>query len=143
MKLGWFCIILGGILEIFWVSGLKYSTSLLAYIITGILVFCSFTLAIIATKKIEVSIAYAVFTGIGAAGVALSEIVVFGASTSPLQLTFIALLILSVIGLKLANKENGKQELKITQEFSQNSSIDTVAKKLETLESIQAKKDSK
>ena len=143
MKLGWFCVRLGGILEIFWVSGLKDSTSLLAYIITGILVFCSFSLMIIATKKIEVSIAYAVFVGIGAAGVALSEIVVFGASTSPLQLTFIVLLILSVIGLKLASKENDKQELKVIQEFSHDLGIDTIAQKLETLESTQTKKDSK
>ena len=97
---------------------------------------------IIATKKIEVSIAYAVFVGIGAAGVALSEIVVFGASTSPLQLTFIVLLILSVIGLKLASKENDKQELKVIQEFSHDLGIDTIAQKLETLESTQTKKDS-
>lgn len=48
-----------------------------------------------------------------------------------------------MIGLKLASKENDKQELKVIQEFSHDLGIDTIAQKLETLESTQTKKDSK
>lgn len=134
MKLGWFCVILGGIVEIFWVSGLKYSTTLIEYCITAIGVLLSFSLMIIATKRLEVSIAYAVFVGIGAAGVALSEILVFGASTNPLQLTLIGLLILSVIGLKLVSKEGDSKDLQTIQEISKDLGIDTLNEVLESLE---------
>lgn len=134
MKLGWFCVILGGIIEIFWVSGLKYSTSFLGYFFTAFGICCSFVLMIIATKRLEVSVAYAVFVGIGAAGVALSEIVVFDSPTSPLQLLLIVFLILSVVGLKLVSKESDKQDSKAINEISKDLGIDELENQLESLE---------
>lgn len=135
MKLGWFCVILGGIIEFFWVSGLKYSTSFLEYFFTAFGICCSFVLMILATKKVEVSIAYAVFVGIGTAGVALSEILVFNAPTNPLQLTLIVLLILSIIGLKLVSKESDKQDIKAIEEISKDLGINELDNQLETLNS--------
>ena len=90
---------------------------------------------ILATKKVEVSIAYAVFVGIGAAGVALSEILVFNAPTNPLQLTLIVLLILSIIGLKLVSKESDKQDIKAIEEISKDLGINELDNQLETLNS--------
>ena len=110
MKLGWFCVILGGIVEIFWVSGLKYSTTLIEYCITAIGVLLSFSLMIVATKRLEVSIAYAVFVGIGAAGVALSEILVCN------------------------TYEGDSKDLQTIQEISKDLGIDTLNEVLESLE---------
>ncbi|ENY8183394.1 QacE family quaternary ammonium compound efflux SMR transporter, partial [Campylobacter coli] len=36
INIAWFLIILGGIIECFWVSGLKYSTEIWHYILTAI-----------------------------------------------------------------------------------------------------------
>ena len=90
---------------------------------------------ILAIKKVEVSIAYAVFVGIGAAGIALSEILVFNAPTNPLQLTLIVLLILSIIGLKLVSKESDKQDIKAIEEISKDLGINELDNQLETLNS--------
>ena len=134
MRLGWFCVILGGIVEIFWVGGLKYSTTPMQYLITIVLVCFSFALMIIATKRLEVSIAYAVFVGIGAAGVSLSEIIVFGAKTNALQIGLIALLIFSVMGLKLVSKESDTQDKKAIDTIAKDLGIDTLTH-LESLDS--------
>ena len=134
MRLRWFCVILGGIVETFWVGGLKYSTTPMQYLITIVLVCFSFALMIIATKRLEVSIAYAVFVGIGAAGVSLSEIIVFGAKTNALQIGLIALLIFSVIGLKLVSKESDTQDKKAIDTIAKDLGIDTLTH-LESLDS--------
>lgn len=121
--MAWILIIFGGIVEIFWVSGLKYSTSLMGYVLTAFGVLVSFSCMILAVKRIEVSIAYAVFVGIGAVGVVLVEILVFGARTNMLQLALIGLLLLGIIGLKLVSKENDAKDCKAIDEISENLGI--------------------
>lgn len=106
LNLAWSLIVLGGIIECFWVSGLKYANTLPLYILTGIGICISFTCAVIAMKKIEVSIAYSVFVGIGTTGVILLEMLFFKESFSLLKIILILILLSGVIGLKLISKEN-------------------------------------
>ncbi|EPO1126334.1 DMT family transporter, partial [Campylobacter coli] len=89
----------------FWVGGLKYSTELWQYILTIIGVCISFTLFLKACEKLEVSIAYSVFVGIGTVGVVLNEIFLFDIEVSVAKIVLIAILLLSIIGLKLISKE--------------------------------------
>lgn len=56
-----------------------------------------------ALRQLPVGTAFAVFTGIGAAGAALVGIVVYGESATPLRLMLIAAIIASIAGLKLTN----------------------------------------
>ena len=105
-NLAWFYVVLGGLVECFWISGLKYSTKPWHYAITGLGICISFVCMMKACKMIEVSIAYSVFVGIGTAGVVMAEILIFKESFSLLKLFFIALLLFSVVGLKLSSKEN-------------------------------------
>ncbi len=56
-----------------------------------------------ALRQLPVGTAFAVFTGIGAAGAALVGILVYGESASPLRLLLIAAIIASIAGLKLTN----------------------------------------
>jgi quaternary ammonium compound-resistance protein SugE len=56
----------------------------------------------VSLKHLPVGTAFAVFTGLGAAGAALVGIVAFGESASPLRLLLIAAIIASIAGLKLA-----------------------------------------
>lgn len=112
--MGWFLVILGGIVEIFGVSGLKYANSFWLYCLTFLGILISFCLMILATKKLEVSVAYAVFVGIGSAGIVIAEMLVFGESIDFVRIILIGTLLFGVIGLKLTSKS----EQKITQDIS-------------------------
>ncbi|WP_394988923.1 DMT family transporter [uncultured Helicobacter sp.] len=120
--MGWLLVILGGIIEIFWVSGLKYANSFWLYCLTIIGIIISFSLMILATKKLEVSVAYAVFVGIGAAGIVLAEMLVFGESIDFVRIILIGTLLFGVIGLKLTSKS----EQKITQDISAELGLDNL-----------------
>lgn len=112
--MGWLLVILGGIVEIFWVSGLKYANSFWLYCLTFLGILISFCLMILATKKLEVSVAYAVFVRIGSAGIVIAEMLVFGESIDFVRIILIGTLLFGVIGLKLTSKS----EQKITQDIS-------------------------
>lgn len=122
--MGWLFIIVGGIAEILWVSGLKYSQSLEFYILTMVGIVFSFFCMILATKKIEVSIAYAVFVGIGAGGVVLSEIIFFHRPLVMSEMILIGLLFVGVIGLKLTSKDDEKKDKEAIEQISEALGID-------------------
>ncbi|HEG8359860.1 TPA: multidrug efflux SMR transporter [Campylobacter jejuni] len=105
INIAWFLIILGGIIECFWVSGLKYSTEIWQYILTAIGVCISFTCFLKACERLEVSITYSVFVGIGTIGVVLNEMFIFNEAVSIIKLVLIAILLLSIIALKWVSKE--------------------------------------
>ena len=71
--------------------------SLLVFVFYAI----SFVAFSIALKKIEVSIAYAIWAGIGTAAIALIGILFFKESLTALKLLSIGLIIAGVIGLNL------------------------------------------
>lgn len=50
-NIAWFMVIFGGLIECFWVGGLKYSTELWQYILTIIGVCISFTLFFKSVRK--------------------------------------------------------------------------------------------
>lgn len=111
-NLAWVLIVVSGIMECFWVSGLKYADSFALYILTGLGILISFSCGIIAMKKIEVSVAYAVFVGIGTAGVVLAEMLYFGENFSLIKILLITILVICVIALKFVNKENDDEAFK-------------------------------
>lgn len=99
-NLAWGLVLLGGVVEIFWVSGLKHADSIALYALTVCGIGFSFVAMLIAVRYIEVSIAYAVFVGIGTVGVVLSEILVFGEAFSWVKIALIFVLLAAIIGLK-------------------------------------------
>lgn len=109
----WFLVILGGVVEIFWVSGLKHAENAFWYILTFCGIGFSFASMLVAVRYIEVSIAYAVFVGIGTVGVVLTEMLVFGENFSWLKIVFIFTLLFGIIGLKIQSKEQVKSSDKV------------------------------
>ena len=109
-NLAWGLVILGGIVECFWVSGLKYADTPLLYGLTALGIAFSFTMMVLALKVLEVSIAYSVFVGIGTAGVVASEIVIFSEPFSALKVSLIAILLTAVIALKVIANEKDSDE---------------------------------
>ncbi|TVX89535.1 DMT family transporter [Paenibacillus agilis] len=109
MNKHWGLVLLAGFLEIFWVSGLKYSTEWWHWALTIGAIALSFKVLIEAASKLPLGTVYAVFTGIGTAGTVLMEILVFGEPANPIKLFFIATLAGAVIGLKLVTKDENEE----------------------------------
>ncbi|KRG69697.1 quaternary ammonium compound efflux SMR transporter SugE [Pseudoxanthomonas dokdonensis] len=103
--MAWIYLLLAGAFEICFAIGLKYTegfTRLWPSVLTALAAAISLWLLTQALRVIPVGTAYAIWTGIGAVGVATLGIVLFAESASPLRLACIALIVAGVIGLKLA-----------------------------------------
>ena len=100
----WIYLLLAGIFEIGFAIGLKYTegfTRLWPSVGTIVSAAISLWLLTQALRTIPVGTAYAIWTGIGAVGVATLGIALFSESASPARLGCIALIIAGVVGLKL------------------------------------------
>jgi quaternary ammonium compound-resistance protein SugE len=103
--MSWIYLLLAGILEIVWAIGLKYAegfTRLWPSVVTFIAAGLSFYLLALAVKTIPVGTGYAIWTGIGAAGVAILGMVLFGEPATVARFLFLAMIIGGIVGLKLA-----------------------------------------
>jgi quaternary ammonium compound-resistance protein SugE len=93
--------------EVGWAVGLKYTNGLTRpwpSAITVVLMLLSFVFLAQATKQLPIGTAYAAWTGIGAAATAILGIFLFKEPTSAWRLFFLALLVVSVVGLKVTAK---------------------------------------
>ena len=93
------------VLEICGTTSLKLSDGFTRIGPSGIVVFCyvaSFVLLSLALRGIELSIAYAVWSGVGTAVVAAIGILWFGESAGAWKLLCVALIVLGVAGLRLS-----------------------------------------
>ncbi|KRM59525.1 small multidrug resistance protein [Secundilactobacillus malefermentans DSM 5705 = KCTC 3548] len=93
-----------GIFETVWATLMKYShgfTKLGFSIATIVTMAISILLLARATKSLPLSIAYPVWTGIGAVGSILVGVVLFKDALSPLTWGFVALLIIGIVGIKM------------------------------------------
>lgn len=108
--MAWFWLFVAGIFEIAWVVALKYSdgfSKLWPSVIFGVTAWISFALLSQAIRSLPVGTSYAVWTGIGAVGVAIIGIVWFGESASPLRVFCIGLIIAGIVGLKFTASTSG------------------------------------
>lgn len=103
--MSWVYLFLAGMLEIVWAIGLKYTegfTRLWPSVITIAVAWLSFYLLALAVKTIPVGTGYAIWTGIGAAGVAILGMILFGEPATIASFLFLALIIVGIVGLKLS-----------------------------------------
>ncbi|WP_226669372.1 DMT family transporter [Metabacillus litoralis] len=109
MNKNWVLIYIAAIFEVCWVSGLKYSTTFTAWIATILAIMISFYLLIKATSLLPITTAYAVFTGLGAAGTVIAEILFFGTELNVIKIGLCAILISGVIGLKMVTSDHKEE----------------------------------
>ncbi|OPY85741.1 MAG: Quaternary ammonium compound-resistance protein SugE [Smithella sp. PtaU1.Bin162] len=110
--MNWIFLFIAGILEIVWAVGLKYSSGfsrLWPSVITLAAMFASFFFLSQAIRTIPIGNAYAVWTGIGAAGVAILGIILFNESADIRRIACIGLIIAGIVGLKLLGSASGLQ----------------------------------
>ncbi len=106
MQTAWILLLVAGLLETAWAIGLKYTegfTRPWPSVLTFAAIVISLYLLSRAAISIPIGTAYAVWVGIGAAGAALLGIFLFGEASSPSRLFFLALLLVSIVGLKLTS----------------------------------------
>ncbi|MBM7702405.1 DMT family transporter [Metabacillus iocasae] len=111
--MGWIYLIIGGITEIVWAIGLKYShgfTETVPSIVTIVFITISFYLFAKSLSMIPIGTAYAAFTGIGAAGTAIIGMIFLNEGTSIGKIFFLTLMIFGIIGLKLVSNDEPKAE---------------------------------
>jgi quaternary ammonium compound-resistance protein SugE len=105
--MAWIYLLLGGVFEVCATTALRYAISWTAY--AAIAATATFgALSLVCLQKslagIPLGTAYAVWTGIGAAGTAVLGLAYFNEPASTLRFVFLALLIGSILGLKLVSE---------------------------------------
>lgn len=107
----WIMLLLAGVFEIGYalsVGGSKAFT-LLNWSISAAVFFLLTLFALsVALKRIDVGIGYAVWAGIGAVGAAIFGSVLFGQTLTMVQVFWLAVIIVGVVWLKLADSEKLK-----------------------------------
>jgi len=104
----WLLVFLAGFVEILFAVSLKYNegfTRLWPSVATAIFGAGSFYLLMLAIKTLPLGTAYAVWTGIGATGVAIVGIFLFKESADWYRLLSILLVIIGIVGLKLSDSQ--------------------------------------
>jgi quaternary ammonium compound-resistance protein SugE len=106
----WFFLILAGLLEIGWAIGLKYTvgfTRLWPTAATFATMTISFYLLSLSLKTIPMGTAYAVWTGIGAAGAAVFGILFLGEPREVARMVCLVMIVAGTAGLKLFSAKAG------------------------------------
>ena len=104
--MAWTVLILAGLFEVGWAVGLKYSagfTRLWPSLMTAGSMAISLGLLALALKSLPLGTGYAVWTGVGTIGTAILGIYLFGEPAGALRLACIGLIVLGIVGLKLAH----------------------------------------
>ncbi len=103
--MAWIYLGLAGLLEVVWAVALKASDGFTRWVpglIMAVGLVASFWFLSRAFKDIPMGTAYAVWTGIGAAGVAILGMVFYGEPASLARIGFLGLILIGIVGLKLA-----------------------------------------
>jgi quaternary ammonium compound-resistance protein SugE len=102
--MAWIWLTVAGLLEVVWAVGLKYTdgfTRLWPSAITIAAMVASVYCLAVALRTIPIGTGYAVWTGIGAVGVAILGMVLFNESTALLRIGSILLIVAGIAGLKV------------------------------------------
>ena len=103
--MSWLILFVAGLLEVVWAVGLKYThgfSRLVPSVITIVAMIASMALLSWAMKSLPVGTGYAVWTGIGAVGAAITGILLLGESASPMRIASLVLIVMGIIGLKMS-----------------------------------------
>lgn len=102
--MSWVYLVIAGLFEVVWATAMKLSNgfSILGYSLATLIgMALSFGALILATKDLSLSIAYPIWTGIGAVGSVIMGVVLFHDHFAPLTWVFVVLLVVSIIGIKV------------------------------------------
>ncbi len=102
----WVILVVAGLFEVGWAVSLKYTdgfTRLGPTLLTVASMGLSLALLGLALKTLPLGTAYAVWTGIGAAGTALLGMWLFAEPATAARLACLGLIVAGIVGLKLVS----------------------------------------
>src|SRR4026209_2267754 len=102
--MAWFWLTLAGLLEIVWAIGLKYTDGFSRFwpsVVTGAARVAGVYSLPLAVRSIPIGTGYAVWTGIGAVGVAILGMILFDEPRTVLRILSILLIVAGIVRLKL------------------------------------------
>jgi quaternary ammonium compound-resistance protein SugE len=100
----WLWLTLAGLLEVVWAVGLKYTdgfSRLVPSTVTLVAMIGSVYFLALAVRTIPIGTGYAVWTGIGAVGVAILGMILFDEPRTLMRIASILLIVAGIAGLKL------------------------------------------
>ena len=100
----WLILLVAAVFEVGWAIGLKYTqgfTRLWPSVATGAAMAASMYLLAVAARVLPIGTAYAVWTGLGAAGTAVLGIVLLGEPAGLARLVCVGLIVAGVAGLRI------------------------------------------
>jgi quaternary ammonium compound-resistance protein SugE len=102
----WTLLLVAAVLEIVWAVGLKYVdgfSRLWPSVAVIAAMAASMGLLALAARGLPIGTAYAVWTGIGAAGTAIAGMLLFAEPASAARITCLLLIVAGVVGLKITH----------------------------------------
>jgi quaternary ammonium compound-resistance protein SugE len=105
--MSWVYLFIAGLFEAVWAVGLKYTqgfTRLTPSIIVVAAMLGSMVLLALALRTIPLATAYAVWVSLGIGATAIAQAALLKQPLLPLQILFLSLLLIAVVGLKVTAK---------------------------------------
>lgn len=105
-SMAWILLVVAGLFEIVWATAMKYSEGFTRPAPTVVMIAfmgLSFYLLTIAMRTLPLGTAYAVWTGIGAAGAFVVGILFLGEAASAMRILAVILIVSGIALLKLAS----------------------------------------
>ncbi len=102
--MAWVILAIAVITEIIWALSLKWAATLGTWQASAVpisLSFLNMALLAFAMRGISAGTAYAIWTGLGAVGVIIGGILLFDEKVNPVQIGFMTLIVIGVVGTKL------------------------------------------
>lgn len=102
--MAWIILGIAVFTEIVWALSLKWAATAGTWqsaIVPIVLSFLNMALLALAMRDIPAGTAYAIWTGLGAVGVIIGGVILFGDKVSLVQAGFMALIVIGVAGTKL------------------------------------------
>jgi quaternary ammonium compound-resistance protein SugE len=102
--MAWMLLLLAAMFEVGWAIGLKYThgfTRLWPSVFTVLAMIVSMVLLAISTRTLPIGTAYAVWTGLGAAGTAALGVYLFSEPASAFRIVGVVLIVAGVALLKV------------------------------------------
>lgn len=109
MKNSWVYVLLTCLFELIWVYGFNEAQNWWQWGIVISIIFLDFHILPKACKNLPTGTVYAVFSGVGTIGTVLMDVFLFGASFTIGKIIFVAIIVVGVIGLNLADNKDEKE----------------------------------
>ncbi|HMV66662.1 MAG TPA: multidrug efflux SMR transporter [Myxococcota bacterium] len=109
--MSWLILVVAGLLEVVWASALGRAEQPLWLAVTVVGLAGSVGLLAVATRELPLGMAYAVWVGIGMLGTTAFSLVVRGERMSGPQLVCLGMVMVGILGMKLASHPEGSEVL--------------------------------